>query len=235
MKRLILSLSLCFATVSMFAQISNTEKQALTDFYSATNGDQWVNSWDLTQPVENWDGVTIEDNKVVAIRLLFNNVTGEIPASLGTLKNLKELELSFNKISGELPSELGNLENLEILAFNGNDLTGSIPSNIGSLSNLKQLHLSSNHLTGVVPASLENLKNIEIFNVFDNELFGALPEKLASNINLKEFMVAENNFIDTHNISTTLLLNSGVALDFDSIFTTESKSVIAIETNDDED
>ncbi len=52
--------------------------------------------------------------------MLFNNIEGELLATLGNLKQLQVLELSFNKLSGTIPSELGNLINLNILAFNGN-------------------------------------------------------------------------------------------------------------------
>ena len=225
MKRLILSLSVFLIAASTFAQVSKTEKQALTDFYNATNGDHWENSWDLTKPVKDWEGVTVKDNKVTAIRLLFNNVTGEIPASIKNLTNLKELELSFNNISGELPSELGYLENLELLAFNGNNLVGEIPQSLGNLKMLKQLHLSSNELSGTIPSTFDNLIEIEVFNVFDNQLSGELPSQLITNRNLKEFIVAENNFDSSKELSITLLSNAMFS---------KSRSVIAIETNDDE-
>ena len=55
-----------------------------------------------------------------------NQLTGEIPAELGSLTNLKRLYLNSNQLTGEIPAELGDL------AWNGcgsdNQLTGEIPA-----------------------------------------------------------------------------------------------------------
>ena len=180
MKKAILTCVFLFMASIVVAQVSTQEKQVLIDLYTATNGPEWNKPWDLEKAVETWNGITVENNKVTGINLLFNNLKGTLPASLGQLKNLKKLELSFNPISGKIPSELGNLNQLEVLAINGTALSGNIPNSLGNLSNLKQLHLSSNQLSGTIPESLGNLKKIEVFNVFDNDLFGTLPQGLAS-------------------------------------------------------
>ena len=226
-----------FLTTIMFAQVSEKEKQILLDFYSTTNGTQWVNTWDINEPVTSWHGLTIKNNSVTEIRLLFNNISGNIPASLGQLKNLEVLELSFNPITGNIPSELGNLNQLEIFAINGAALEGNIPTALGKLSNLKQLHLSSNKLSGEIPESLGNFQNIEVFNVFDNNLNGSLPTGLASCIHLKELMVAENNITNTGDISLVLLSNSGASLDLNdkSPQPEFNSSIIAVEKDDSKD
>lgn len=235
MKKLLLTALFSLGSLLMIAQVSPQEKQALLDFYTATNGAKWNNTWDLTQPVSEWQGVTVVDNKVTALRLLFNNVEGTLPASLGNLKNLQQLELSFNKLSGTIPAELGNLTKLEMLAFNGNMLTGTLPESLGNLVALKQLHVSSNQLTGTLPQSFNNLVQLEVFNVFDNKMHGEIPAELMSNKNLKELMIAENKFETSSMFSQVLLSNSGASLDLENpMFSTQSKSVIAIETSDDE-
>tara|TARA_R100001369_G_scaffold44024_1_gene70125 strand:+ start:2436 stop:3146 length:711 start_codon:yes stop_codon:yes gene_type:complete len=236
MKKLVLSILFIAFCTTVFAQVSVQEKQALIDFYNATNGENWNSTWELNQPVSEWEGVTLENNKVKGITLLFNNVEGTIPSSIGNLSNLETLELSFNKISGELPTTIGNLTNLEVLAFNGNNLTGAIPANIGNLTQLKQLHLSSNKITGNIPATVKNLKSLEVFNVFDNQLSGVLPTDLAQNNKLEELMVAENNFTNPEMFSIILLSNSGATLDLtkEPTITSPANSIIAIETSDDE-
>ncbi|WP_432410907.1 leucine-rich repeat domain-containing protein [Rasiella sp. SM2506] len=233
MKRLLLTSVLALFCVIVTAQVTPKEKQALLDFYIETQGDQWVQSWDINTPVSEWQGITVENDKVTGISLLFNNVAGELPASIGDLVHLKTLELSFNKIQGALPETLGNLKNLEVLAFNGNALTGVIPGSLGNLTNLKQLHLSSNKLTGNVPTAINNLTELEVFNVFDNNLAGSLPVQLANNSNLKELMIAENNFTNIEMFSIVLLSNSG-ALDLEKrTLVPTAKTVIAIESSDD--
>lgn len=220
-----------FIASIVLAQVSKQEKQVLLNLYSATNGPEWNNQWKLDAPVENWYGITVENNKVVGINLLFNNLNGKLPASLGELKNLKKLELSFNPISGSIPTEFGNMEQLEVLAINGTAVSENIPESLGKLYNLKQLHLSSNQLTGTIPESLGNLKKIEVFNVFDNDLFGTLPQGLANCQNLKELMVAENNFNNPNDFSVILLSNSGAKIDLqqDSPHIEPAKSIIAVE------
>ena len=107
MKTTQLTAILVLISTLCFAGVSPKEKQALLDFYNSTNGANWNHSWDLTQDVEEWEGVSVENNTVTAISLLFNNIDGTLPASLGDLENLRILELSFNKLSGELPATLG--------------------------------------------------------------------------------------------------------------------------------
>src|SRR5690606_14785217 len=237
MKRAILSCICMFISSIVLAQVSNQEKQVLLNLYTATNGPEWNSTWDIEKPVETWHGITVENNNVVAINLLFNNLNGTLPATLGQLKSLKKLELSFNPISGNIPSELGNLKTLEVLAINGTALSGSIPEELGNLSNLKQLHLSSNQLSGNVPESLGNLKNIEVFNVFDNDLKGTLPQGLANCQNLKQLMVAENNFNNPNDCSVILLSSDEVTIDLkeNSPHIEPAKSIIAVERDESED
>lgn len=237
MKKVILTCVCMFIVSIVMAQVSKEEKQVLIDLYTATNGLEWHTQWNLEKPVEVWHGVTVENNKVIGINLLFNNLNGTIPTSLGQLKNLKKLELSFNAISGTIPEELGTLEQLEVLAINATALNGNIPESLGKLSNLKQLHLSSNQLTGTIPESLGNLKEIEIFNVFDNELYGPIPKELANCHNLKQLMVAENNFNNPNDFSVILLSNSGAKIDLleNSTYTEPAHSIIAVERDESED
>ncbi len=234
MKRAILTCIGIFTLCLSVAQVSTLEKEVLLDLYRSTNGSQWTHPWDLLKPVDTWHGISVEHGHVTEISLLFNNMEGSLPNSLGKLEHLKKLELSFNPISGNIPPEIGDLKNLEVLAINGANLEGEIPTELGNLANLKQLHLSSNKLNGLVPISLGNLKNIEVFNVFDNQLFGALPSELARCKNLRELMVAKNNFNNPHEFSIILLANSGASLNLneESPQIESTRSVIAVERED---
>ena len=232
MKKIILSCFCLLLASIATAQISNQEKQALLDFYYATNGKDWKHQWNLDAPVENWYGLTVENNTVTEISMLFNNVSGTLPATLGQLKGLRKLELSFNPISGSLPESIGQLQHLEILALNGTELSGTIPSTLGNLSHLKQLHLSSNKLSGTIPESLGNLAAIEVFNVFDNNLNGALPKSLAKCRNLKQLMVAENDFTNPEDFSIVVLSNGSADLDLTNQPVAPTHSIIAIERDE---
>ncbi|MEP2937327.1 MAG: Two component regulator three Y domain protein [Gilvibacter sp.] len=212
MKKLLILFAFFATTTSLFAEISTTQKNALVDFYYATNGDSWNTSWDLTSDVANWHGVTIQDSQVIGISLLFNNLTGTLPASLSDLTSLKTLELSFNNIEGFLPESLGNLSQLEILAINGNSLNGSLPTSLGQLSQLKQMHLSSNKLEGGIPTQFESLQALEILNLFDNNLSGKVPACLAKCSNLKQVLLAEND-LQTDVEFSIIVLSAGSELD----------------------
>ena len=232
MKSILLTIVLTVFCVSLNAQINSNDKQVLLDFYASTNGDSWTQSWDLNQPASEWHGVTIKENSVIGISMLFNNIEGEIPASIGQLNNLEALELSFNKLYGTLPTELGNLQNLKILAFNGNGLNGTIPSSIGNLSNLTQLHLSSNYFSGELPETIADLEQLEVLNVFDNNLSGKIPSKIAYLRNLQELMVAQNDFEATNEFSS-IVLSKGASVDLEpQEIKLEDKHIIAIESEE---
>ena len=98
-------------------------------------------NWSTTIPISQWDGVTVSRSRVTSLWLSDKKLTGRIPAELGSLSALQQLNLYDNQLRGSIPAQLGNLSNLQRLDLNNNQLTGSIPAELGSLS---QLH-------GVVP------------------------------------------------------------------------------------
>jgi Leucine-rich repeat (LRR) protein len=231
MKNLLLVIVLFLSTGIVLSEVSQEEKDALTDLYVTTNGENWVNTWDLNTPVDSWYGVTVKDNSVIAINLLFNNLNGLLPDSLEDLKNLEKLELSFNKLNGSIPTTIGSLKNLKILAVNGNNLSGTIPASFGKLQNIKQIHLSSNQLEGNIPTSFGTLKSLEVLNLFDNNLGGTLPYALADSENLKELVIAENHITRTEAFADILVFKNESLKK--SRIIAPTKTILAIEVNDD--
>ena len=60
-----------------------------------------------------WYGVdTDASGRVTGLIFHGNNLTGTIPAELGSLSNLITLHLDDNEMTGTIPPELGNLSNL---------------------------------------------------------------------------------------------------------------------------
>lgn len=237
MKKLILTLFVFVLSLPMLAEVSEKEKNALVDLYMATNGEKWNSTWDINKNVGNWHGVTVTNGHVTSISLLFNNLEGQIPSSIGDLTFLEKLELSFNNIHGTLPSSLGNIVNLRVFAINGNNLEGKIPASMGNLTNLEQLHLSSNAFHGEVPKTIGQLDKLQVLNIFDNNLEGTLPAELAISKNLKKLVIAENNIKNTESFASILLFE---AEEEKSIFkkptaVPAAKSIIAIETSDDDE
>lgn len=215
MKSLFTFLVCCFVLTTS-AQISSTEKEALIDFFHSTQGNGWFTPWDLEKPESTWFGVSIVDNKVVALDLGFNNLQGELPASIGNLENLESLKLFFNQISGSIPDEIGNLKNLKVLDLNSNIISGNIPSTIQNLENIEHLLLSSNNLTGVLPAEIGSLSNLNTLVLFDNHFFGDLPYAISNLTNLEELIIANNNFnFESMQTSLAALSAGGTRIDFD--------------------
>ena len=96
-------------------------------------------------------------------------MSGPIP-DLRFLTNLTVLQLSENQLSGEIPASLGNLASLVLLYLHENQLTGEIPASLGNLANLKIARFASNtdaegnpSLTGCVPGGLRFLVTADEF------------------------------------------------------------------------
>ena len=174
--------------------------------------------WSADLLIENWDGVTVsgtpprvtslglqhlqltgtipaELGSLTNLTLLYlydNQLIGEIPAELGSLINLETLGLSSNQLSGEIPAELGSLTNLETLRLFNNQLSGEIPAELGSLTNLKTLWLGGNQLSGEIPEELTNLTNLTRLSLGNNQLSGEIPEELTNLTNLTELWLGGN-------------------------------------------
>ena len=116
MKTIFTFVTLLLVSASSFAEISSTEKNALIKLNKATKGSQWINKWDLKSPVSTWYGVEIQNDKVVAIKLVNNNLTGVLPLEIGDLTSLQVLNLFRNNLYGALPATIGNLKNLTKLS-----------------------------------------------------------------------------------------------------------------------
>ena len=151
---------------------AETDREALVALYNATDGENWWAStnWLSDAPLGQWFSViTNDDGRVTGLELWDNDLSGEIPAELGSLSNLTDLSLDSNQLTGEIPPELGSLSSLTHLLLGLNDLSGEIPAELGSLSNLERLGLNDNDLSGCAPSSLEDQLDL------DNSNLGGLP------------------------------------------------------------
>ena len=188
-----LGLDYCMPAAS--AGDAATDRAALVALYNATDGANWRNNrnWLSNAPMGEWRGVTTDsDSRVTYLNLYNNQLTGEIPAELGSLTNLKGLLLYNNQLTGEMPEELGSLNSLEGLRLNSNQLTGEIPSELGSLTNLKDLQLLRNQLTGEIPAELGSLTSLEGLRMDANRLTGEIPSELGNLTSLEGLFLSFN-------------------------------------------
>ena len=192
------------AAFSIIPTIPASERQALIDFYDATAGDLWSDNhgW-KTPPLaldgfampgteETWAGVMVANSTVTQLNLIYNNLSGTIPASISDLEGLQYLDLSGNNLTGSIPPELGSLTNLSYLSLYSNQLSGSIPSEIGSLTNLQTLMLFQNQLSGPIPAALGGLSGLFICHLGENQLSGPIPAALSGLTGAQQIVLSSN-------------------------------------------
>ena len=85
------------------------------------------------------------------------------------------LDLSMNQLSGEIPASLGRLKGLKILNISHNIFFGKVPVTLGDLQSLESLDLSHNKLSGIIPQSLVKLQQLSVLDVSNNEFTGKIP------------------------------------------------------------
>jgi hypothetical protein len=181
------------ATIS---EIPMTECQALVAFYVATDGSNWQDrsGWLQTTTLCSWLGLTCADGHIDTLQIFFNNLQGQLPASLADLTQLRVLDLHNNALSGTIPAEYGRLSNLEYIDLSVNQLGGSIPETIGDLVALQSLNLAHNELSGPIPATMGQIAALRNLELSHNQFNGELPASLAELTALESLRLRNNQF-----------------------------------------
>ncbi|WP_297135869.1 leucine-rich repeat domain-containing protein [uncultured Eubacterium sp.] len=113
-----------------------SERSILESFYKALDGDKWEHkeNWLSDKPLNEWYGITTdEEGKVVKIQLS-DTMTGKVPANLKHLKKLQSLYLDC--MAGGIRLEVNNYPSLKELGLHGyiNQLTVENCSELEKLS-----------------------------------------------------------------------------------------------------
>ncbi|GFZ09734.1 leucine-rich receptor-like protein kinase family protein [Actinidia rufa] len=119
---------------------------------------------------------------------------GEIPESLGNLKNLTWIFLGGSNLRGEIPESIFELTALQTLDISGNQISGNFPKSISKLQNLIKIELFQNNLTGELPRELADLTLLQEIDISSNQMFGNLPPEVGNLKNLTVFQLYKNNF-----------------------------------------
>ncbi len=172
------------ATLGAVSDTSNTglvsDCEALMASRNILEGSTGRLNWAPARPINQWDGVVLNGTpaRVTAVVLRSQGLNGSIPADLGQLDRLVQLNLRSNELSGSIPDEIGNLTNLQWLFLHNNRLSGDFP-NLSRLSNLTRLWLSgSNNRIGAgngIPPWLNGMSNLQELNLWGNQLGGEIP------------------------------------------------------------
>ncbi|XP_052723703.1 receptor-like protein EIX2 [Vigna angularis] len=122
------------------------------------------------------------------LNLSFNSFRHtNIPEFLGSLTNLRYLDLSSSHFSGQIPTQISSLSHLKYLNLARNYyLEGSIPPQLGNLSRLQYLDLSVNSLNGNILSQLGNLSRLQYLDLRYNSFEGFIPSQLGNLSNLNK-------------------------------------------------
>lgn len=200
---------LAFAAAAManlaHAAIPDSERQALLNLYTSTNGAGWGTNtgWNGSAGTEcSWYGITCDASNahVQTIRLSLNHLTGSLP-NLSGLTSLTVLDVSLNNpandptgqfgLAGSIPDLSALTALIDVYVYN-NQLSGTIPN---LPPNLTVFRARYNQLTGTIP-DLSRLTNLSEFDVGGNQLSGGLPD-LSRLANLTGFFAWGNRLTGT--------------------------------------
>jgi leucine-rich repeat protein SHOC2 len=144
--------------------------------------------WPEAARPEGWEGVTMENGRVVELELEDFGLTGAVPAEIGRLSALRVLSLGLNQLTS-VPVEVGQLTSLTRLSLSGNQLT-SVPAEIGQLTSLVGLYLRGNQLTNM-PAEIGQLTSLTCLWLCGNQLT-SVPAEVGRLTSLRQLVLSGN-------------------------------------------
>lgn len=176
----------------------NDEGYALLSFKQSIFQDpeKSLSNWNSSD--ENpctWNGVTCKELRVVSVSIPKKKLYGFLPSSLGSLSQLRHLNLRNNKLYGSLPDELFRVLGLQSLVVYGNSLSGSVSNDIGKLVYLQTLDLSQNLFNGSIPASVVQCKKLKTLVLSQNNFTGSMPDGFGNAfVSLEKLDLSFNKF-----------------------------------------
>ncbi len=162
---LLILVFLFIAPLKSSAQVSISDSMALVDLYDSTNGNNWYNidyrdSWKSALPVKSWQGVTVSNNRLVALVMYGNHLTGTVPASFKNLDGITSIDFIDIEFRGDLLDYVSNFKELTNLHIGEQFLTGPFPSSLGYLPKLLTFYVYGTRFDGPIPASFGNLTSL---------------------------------------------------------------------------
>uniref|UniRef100_A0A7N0VCE8 non-specific serine/threonine protein kinase n=1 Tax=Kalanchoe fedtschenkoi TaxID=63787 RepID=A0A7N0VCE8_KALFE len=140
----------------------------------------------------DWIGVTCDSFRVTKIELPARRLSGKLSSSIGSLPELRTLNLSTNFLRGSLPDSLFTLQKLELLDLSENDLSGPSPSNV-SLPEIRFLDVTDNRLDGEFPEKIcGNGSKLRALKMADNYLVGSLGAGIGNCALLQDLCLGSN-------------------------------------------
>ncbi|KAJ4830433.1 Zygote arrest protein 1 [Turnera subulata] len=191
-------LLLVISNTQVFVGALNDEGYALLSFKQSIYQDpeRSLSNWNSSDANPcSWNGVTCKELKVVSVSIPKKKLYGFLPSALGSLSDLRHINLRNNRFYGSLPPELFRAEELQSLVLYGNSFAGSLSNEIGKLKYLQALDLSENFFNGSVPASIVQCKRLRALDLSQNNFTGSLPNGFGSGlVSLEKLDLSFNKF-----------------------------------------
>ncbi|KAG6398889.1 hypothetical protein SASPL_140360 [Salvia splendens] len=174
----------------------NDEGIALFSFKQSIDSDPQssLSNWNYSDQTPcSWNGITCKQHRVVSISIPNKKLSGFLSPSLGSLSELRHLNLRSNRFHGALPSHLFNARALQSLVLYGNSFSGPLPFEVGNLVSLQILDFSNNLLSGSFPLALLQCKRLRYLDFSHNNFTGVLPFGIGGNLVLLEKLYLSYN------------------------------------------
>jgi sugar lactone lactonase YvrE len=175
-----------------FTESLEADSVAAARLMSLANANGLLN-WRQGVSVGEWRGVEISGNRIIALRAPDAGLSGNLPPEIGSLTELRVIDLSRNALTGAIPASFAALEKLEEFLAANNRLGGVLPSSVVCRwRGLRLLDVSANTLSGEIPECISTLDNAEVLNCSNNQFSGKIPWQLAAMTNLRELRLGGN-------------------------------------------
>ena len=142
------------------------------------NEDLSIRYWEAERNVYNSQIVTFEEGRIAALNLRFQSRLISLPAEIGRLKTLKNLDLRNCKNLKCLPSEIGALQELERLPLWHCKRLTTLPASVGKLRKLEWLALLCCENLLSLPSEIGQLKNLKTLYLSHCKKLRTLPAEL---------------------------------------------------------
>jgi Leucine-rich repeat (LRR) protein len=187
-----------------YTQVNVQDSLALVTFYNSTNGPNWTCgcnlNW-LNTPVNQWQGVTVENGRVTKLIIVASmsctegcSMSGSLPVEIGNLIKMTDLYLAGNQnLTGPIPAEIGNVDSLKNLNLSRTGINGSLPPSLFNIPNLQALHLNQTGLSGSIPPEIGNAHNLYYLDLNSCNFSGTIPPEIGNDTLLTTVSINENN------------------------------------------
>ncbi|CAJ2655896.1 unnamed protein product [Trifolium pratense] len=153
------------------------------------------------------------NGSIHTLSISFTSFSGEIPHTIGNMRNLFELDLSNCQFYGTLPNSMSNLTHLTFLGLSHNDLSGAIPSSLFTLPSIEEISLSFNLFSKFDEFINVSSSMLNILDLSNNYLSGPFPMPISQLYSLSIIDLSYNRFNDSPSVDEIFELRKLSALD----------------------